>query len=275
MNDKVAICCIGRKENLYIKEFVEHYKNIEVDKIFIYDNNFGDEERFEDVLQTYIDEGFVDIVNYRDKPLAQLSAYQNCYDLHSQEYDWLGFIDCDEFLFLNKHKTIKDFLSQKKFENFDMIHLNWMCYGDNELIEYDDRTLSERFKNPIEPLTLKKSYNFPENDHIKSIVRGGLCLMWKGTSHTPFPYRLKCCDCSGKERDGLSWHHPFDYSDAYIKHYVTKTLEEWYKNKAQRGHPIGDKDYFKHVGIIDEFFKWNKKTKEKEDYIKKVINGKE
>jgi hypothetical protein len=54
---KVALCCIGRMENQYAEEFVKWYKNLGFDKIFIYDNNHGDEEHFEDVLQPYIDDG--------------------------------------------------------------------------------------------------------------------------------------------------------------------------------------------------------------------------
>ena len=43
---KVAVCCIGRQENRYINEFISHYLNLGVDKIFIYDNNGYDEEYF-------------------------------------------------------------------------------------------------------------------------------------------------------------------------------------------------------------------------------------
>ena len=35
---KVALCCIGRTENQYAIEFVEWYKNLGFDKIFVYDN---------------------------------------------------------------------------------------------------------------------------------------------------------------------------------------------------------------------------------------------
>jgi hypothetical protein len=56
---KVALCVIGRLENQYAVEYVEYYKSLGFDKIFIYDNNHDGEEHFEDVLQTYIDDGLV------------------------------------------------------------------------------------------------------------------------------------------------------------------------------------------------------------------------
>ena len=46
----IALCAIAKNENLYIREWVEHYKNIGVSKIFLYDNNDIDGERFEEVI---------------------------------------------------------------------------------------------------------------------------------------------------------------------------------------------------------------------------------
>ena len=56
---KVCLCVIGKRENRYVKEFVEHYKKIGYNKIFIYDNNEINDEKFEDVIQDEINKGFV------------------------------------------------------------------------------------------------------------------------------------------------------------------------------------------------------------------------
>ena len=47
---KIALCCIGRLENRYIREYVGFYLGIGVDKVFLYDNNYDGEEYFEDVI---------------------------------------------------------------------------------------------------------------------------------------------------------------------------------------------------------------------------------
>ena len=91
---KVALCAIGRMENRYAKEFVYHYKALGFDRIFIYDNNFGNEEHFEQL------DDIVEIVDWRDKENAQLIAYEDCYARHGNEYDWMAFFDFDEFLIL-------------------------------------------------------------------------------------------------------------------------------------------------------------------------------
>ena len=115
---KVALCCIGRQENRYIREFVEYYKNLGVDKIFLYDNNYDDEEHFEDVINDYIENGFVEITDFRNKSICQLEAYQDCYDRRSKEYDWICFFDIDEFLEFSDSNDIKTFLSDEKFTSF-------------------------------------------------------------------------------------------------------------------------------------------------------------
>ena len=83
---------------MYVNEFVEHYKTIGYNKIFIYDNNDVNGEKFEDVIQKEIDEGFVSIINYRGYKGSQLKLYKNCYKNNNLFYDWLSFFDMDEFL---------------------------------------------------------------------------------------------------------------------------------------------------------------------------------
>ena len=41
-NGQVYLCCIGKNENRYAREFVEWYKNLGFSKIIIYDNNDTD-----------------------------------------------------------------------------------------------------------------------------------------------------------------------------------------------------------------------------------------
>ena len=36
---KVSLCVIGKKENLYVNEYINHYKKLGYRHIFLYDNN--------------------------------------------------------------------------------------------------------------------------------------------------------------------------------------------------------------------------------------------
>ena len=78
---KICLCTLGKQENRYIREFVEHYKKYGVDKIYLYDNNNVDGENFEEVNKEYIEKGFVELINFRGKKRPIYRIMNNCYIL--------------------------------------------------------------------------------------------------------------------------------------------------------------------------------------------------
>jgi hypothetical protein len=114
---KVCICTIGKLENEYIREYVDYYKKLGVDKIYIYDNNEIDGESFETVLLDYISINYVNIINYRGYIKSQYKMMNSCYKTNNMKYDWIMFYDMDEFLYLKNYSNIKNFLNEFKFKN--------------------------------------------------------------------------------------------------------------------------------------------------------------
>jgi hypothetical protein len=161
---KTLLCCIGRLENDYIREFVEYYKILGVSNICLYDNNFDGEEDFRDVIGDDIESGFVILKDWRNKKLAQLEAYNDCYATYGKEYDWVLFFDIDEFMFINSDRNISDYLSRNEFKDYDMIHVNWLIFGDGGLTENDGKPLLLRITTPLD-INHKTTYNFPDNFH--------------------------------------------------------------------------------------------------------------
>ena len=269
---KVCLCTIGKKENLYASEFVNHYKKIGYDKVFIYDNNDIGDEKFEDVLDKQISNNFVEIINYRGyrgkRENPQFEAFIDCYEKNKYNYDWLSFFDFDEFLELNKHKNIKEYLNDKRFKKCSNIKINWLTFSDSNLLYYENIPVQKRFTTPI--------YNFFRNKLIKSTVRGNLKInYWRGMNNPHSSNKnITTCNSMGKIIDPKKYYSsPFNYKFSCLKHYSTKTIEE-YCNKSKRGrsdilvklNKKTLKSYFKY------FFKLNKKTKEKIDYFNKCFN---
>lgn len=270
---KVALCCIGRLENQYAVEYVEHYKKLGFNKIFIYDNNHDGEEHFEDVLQSFIDDGFVEVINYRNKETAQLSAYNDCYQKHSNEYDWIAFYDFDEFLILEKNENIVSFLSQDIFNKYQCILINWMIMDDNDIIYNDNKPLMERFTHPMD-YDKHVAYSFPENNHIKSIVKGGIDnLSFNSTPHVPSA-NLLCCDAIGNGCDSSPF-KKYDFRGAYLKHFFGKTIEEWVNYKMRRGASDRTYESSKKTYNIEKFFTINEKTEEKINFVKMCLTEKQ
>ena len=272
---KIALCCIAKMENDYIRFFVEYYKALHFDKIIIYDNNDSEGEKCEDVINDYIQSGFVKIIDFRGRKVAQLSAYQNCYDRFNKQYDWIAFFDVDEFLtFSDGSDDIHDFLNQEKFLPYQLMHINWKVYGDNDLLDNDGRNVVERFFEPLPNNTRMYYHNLPENNHIKSLIRGGLSyIKWIRNPHTPISSGYHCCNPLGESVSANSPFLDYDFSVAFIRHYRTKTIGEWVKNKMKRGIPDRSEDNWKNILNLDFFFRYNKETEEKLKYAESILNG--
>ena len=50
INLKIALCTMGKAENLYLNEFIDYYIKLGINHIFIYDNNEPSFERMSDIL---------------------------------------------------------------------------------------------------------------------------------------------------------------------------------------------------------------------------------
>jgi hypothetical protein len=260
---KVCLCTPGKNENKYIKEFVEHYKNYGVDKIFLYDNNDLDGEFFEKEINDYINDKFVEIVNFRGKKKALLLMMNDCYRKNFRNYDWLIFFEIDEYIYLKDFTNIKEYLNNTKFIKCQKIHLNWVFHTDNNLLYYENRPLKERF--PEKEDKAKKNIN-NISQGIKSILKGHIPNIKINCVHS-LNSKLKSCDGFGniKKINGIITSQP-DFRNYYIDHYNFKSTEEFI-NKINTGDALFFKD--NQIDRIKVYFGINKITLEKIQLVEK------
>ena len=280
---KVWICAIAKMEELYIREWIEWHKQLGIDHIVIGDNNDSDYDKpLQPIIQDYIDEGFVEIINLNNQLGIQQSTYIKVYQERKNEFDWIGFIDIDEFVELPAYNNdIHLFLSDNKFKDTDSIILPWLNYGDNEQLYYEDKPVKERFTKSINQ----------EDACIKYFIKSFDNTMEKISIHNPlnnvFNNKLiNTCDSLGnynidyKEVDNCitNIYTNIDYyNNAYIAHYITKSTEEYIKYKILRGRETRSIGNYKLRYTIDFYYWINQKNKEKdklfEIYKQKIINA--
>lgn len=269
---KVALCTIARKENRYIKYFVEFYKKLGYNHIYFFDINEPGKESIDDlqIVKKGIKEGFISIINYKEKIYnveTQIQSYYDCYERYNLKYDWISFFDVDEYLVLTPNgSTIQEFLENPRFNNCDNIKFNWRVFTDNNQLDFEDRPLMERF--PVET-----NYKY-ENRHVKSTVRGRLDYKNYAKSYNPHSIwsNIKACTSSGKIANGEYFFFPPDLEFASLNHYVTKSVREFYYKKYKtkvnvNTIPNSTKDY-----LFNYFFLVNKKTKEKVDIFNQIYH---
>ena len=266
---------MGKKENKYVRELVEYYLKLGVEKFILGDNNLPNTEKLSDVLQDYINDGTVDIIDLIDSSFGQSALNNVTYEKYNKRCKWMLFLDFDEFLEVHfedkKSLPLKEFLENKIFEKCEAILFNILVYTDNNLVHYDNRPLNERFTEP--------NYNLEDANYlVKAIVRGNLnkTIYVDGKPNNSPVYGVEICDSMGrkiKHYDSYNLKPPvYDYG--YLKHFTTKTAEE-YIDKVLKGTPG------KHPHNVYEriklFFRFNKYSEEKmkifENYFNQTFHG--
>lgn len=256
---------MGKFENMYIKELIDYYKNIGVNKFYIGDNNNKDQEKLSDILKDYVLSGLVEVIDITGIRKDQTEFFGEIYQLHKTECKWMSFYDFDEYLeFRNQpNMTIQQYFSNPKFEKCNVVIVNWVIFNDNNLVKYDNRSMNERFTNGL--------FHVGTNRFFKSMIKGNLYWnpwVYDQTSHRP-KHQLRTCDSNGDRaktfNDVLK---PPVLDNVYLKHFATKTVEE-YVNKVKRGHPSQKLRLDVWVG---NFFQFNEVTEEKVKYIEDNLN---
>ena len=251
LRTKVAVCAIVRNENRYLREWIEWHKGLGVEKFFIYDNGHGNDENPRDVIG---DDSQVVIIDWRDRDgNTQCEAYDECYREHGSEFDWMGFIDIDEFV--QSEMPLPDVLNTLLA---DVVAFSWRMMTDNGLVHYDDRPVQERFTQPAEDLK-------PESQFVKSFVRGSIeGLSFDRDPHMPHHPALEVVNPNGGKAPQCSV-GTGSRNVAWIDHHFTKTAEE-FAQKVNRSWPaIHDERIIeKEKNAANHFFRFNERTAEKE-----------
>lgn len=293
-NTKIALCAIAKNENKYIREWVEYYKNLGISKIFLYDNNDIYGERFEDVINDYIESGFVDIIDKRgiiqttDTDVTgdtlQGKCYKDCLINNINNYEWIMFFDIDEFLCIvdkKKYKDIYSWLSDPIYKDYTGIQVQWRMYGDANQIKYKNDSVIKRFK--------KKSNEY-HDIHTKYIVK---CKNILNISITDIKFcahgllftHNKSCNKLSRSRQNcniLGYITNNIYKDikiydnlpVYLDHFYSKSTEEFMIRKYNKTSAVTginkNRNYNKEF-LLKQYFEHNKKTNKKLKFIDSYV----
>ena len=281
---EIWICAVAKMEELYIREWIIWNKKIGITHIIIGDNNDSNYHiPLQPIIQDFIDEGYVELINKNDIKRVQNAFYKEIYQLRKREFDFIGFIDIDEFIELPAYENnINNFLSDSKFVNYDAIIIPWLNYGDNDQLYYENKPLKERFIKPI----------LKDQSGIKYFIKSLPNVLYLISFHNPLlaktinQYSIKVCDSLGDENflkvkknnqnDKFTQIYVKNknyYNNAYISHYITKSTEEYIKYKVLRGRADQYDQNIKTLRYSKNFyFAKNIKTKEKLNIFNKYLN---
>lgn len=271
----VAVIACLRTEELYVKEWIDWNLSCGVDHIFLCDNNDPDYfPKLESVVGLYPQ---VTILDYKGQTYIQPRCYADVYNSYGKKYDWFLIIDIDEFICLPKYNNeLKKYLGTVP-NDVKCIGINWRYYGDNGYLTYDPRPVQKRFTQPVN----KGNIVDGRSQVTKSIIRGKKyfdydrqivhqhCAIYKAKSDTGEHFYdvlfNKLLPYTNNLNKGEEYFKSI-YSIFYIKHFYTKTIEEYIKYKIIRGNVIPDDK--KHKYKISDFFTFNEETEAKKRVVK-------
>ena len=116
----------------------------------------------------------------------------------------------------------------------------------------------------VMPVQYQKK-DFEINRHVKSFVCSGINGISFNDPHIPNAPALQCENVLHERIEQIPVQPKVIHKVAYIKHYNTKTAEEWATLKMRRLSPCGE-DYNREMKAknVDYFFSVNERTAEKE-----------
>lgn len=164
----------------------------------------------------------------------QVDAYFTACHIYRHDFDWIAFIDSDEYLALTAPQPIGEFLAP--LGAFGAVGINWAIYGSNGHDARPDGLLTEAF-------TRRAEAGFFPNRHIKSIVQPKAVLActnphWfelDGSYCDPAGRPLNWLTDAGAVHRGLTATAP-DYTQCRVNHYFTRSRAQW-AAKVRRGYP--------------------------------------
>lgn len=258
----IALCAIGQFEEDYLAEWFDHHFSIGFDKIYFYDNNPVNNNSQKDICDKYQNVVYFDWRGNTNSRI-QWNAYNETFNKFKNTFDYIAFIDIDEFFVFNPNQPIQNIKDFIKKNNRKYYHFSWMIMDDNNLVFKDDRPVMERFTHPCNKISNK--YNGKNNRNLKHMIASSVKDP-KIDIHISF-CKEKCYNCSDKVVDGNSMFMDPDHSVCYIKHFYTKTAEEYINTKAKRISCAGRRRQYQE----GEFFKYNEKTEKKQMLFKKIM----
>lgn len=229
----LGIVAIFQNEAPYFKEWIEYYRLQGVDHFWLYNNESQD--NYLEVLQPYVDEGLVEVIDWPTAPFfnfnqCQMTCYRECLNNVKGVAKWLAVIDCDEFIITVNGQTISEYL--KKYEKYAGIKINWQMYGTSfQPFIPSDKTM-------VETLVLRAEWDYVENELMKVIVRPERI------------YRLNLHSAVGKK--DFSMIHPgkkikktpnIRVDEIRINHYWTRAEDFFFNEKIPRAERIRYSSY--------------------------------
>ncbi|RNL55411.1 glycosyltransferase family 2 protein [Pedobacter jejuensis] len=222
---KKFLCAVSviKDEEKFVDEWLVYHKLIGVEHFFLFD------DQVDSPLVGYIKahENYCTVIPWSEinkiEQNRQILAFRYAAINLIKNYEWVIFLDVDEFVVLRQDKNIRLFLS--RFPHAAAVSLNWHLFGHNGFLNDPERLITTSLtKRKLIPHHEEKT--FSRTDLIIGINSPHFCTMKIGER----------VDTNGKKFTGKV--SPDKTLIAHINHYQCRSFSRWMKRKDR-----GDVNY--------------------------------
>ena len=206
-------------------EWTVHHRNLGFDKIFIYDH-----KSIYPISKTLQGIDYVTVINISDDFVPKIELMKRAAQYaKNNTFDWLLYLDADEFLALPLFPNVNSFLHN--YPNNQQICVNWLVFGSNFLNEKPKGTMLESYiRSTLLISDVVKSFVRPDkvidvgNPHFFIVENMEL----SGGIFGDRQYVSQPAICS------VDKSIPFDKYPAYIAHYIFQSYDMYKRRKVNR-----------------------------------------
>jgi hypothetical protein len=224
----LALVAVFRDDVRFLKEWIEFYKLMGVEKFYLY--NHLSKDNYLEVLTPYINENFIQLENITYNPTTSQEFYKHVqnkvYFKTSMEVkkdvEWLIFVDTDEFLYPLKEDNLT--IALKNYDKEACLSVHWISFGSSDIQRIADDELM------IEKLVMREKWN---HTWVKSIAKPRY-IESINTAHQPSLAKGYVAVNENFEPFKGSYHSPATSNIFAVNHYRFRDLDFFYETKLQR-----------------------------------------
>lgn len=259
---KTAICAIIKDEHLFLKEWIDWHLSLGFDAIHLFEDKGSDshEEITKDydkvILHSFAKDTEVqEVLKANGSSARQLVLYNWFGDTYKEQYNWIAFIDLDEFIMFNDNYSLDKLCEE--FEPYSTVLLNWRIMGASGHIKRPTRGVMEAYTKEEPPMLMERNYMYKS-----------FCNMKRWLGFSAYLHLADGYVNTNHRQDTHEW----CYDKAWINHYFTKSWEDWCSRIFSRG------DTQNGHRLLCDFFDANPSMREYEEIlvnsvIQQIPNG--
>ena len=256
MKNTSCIFTVIKNEHEYLDDWIRYHLDIGVNHLFIFEDI--DSETHKDIVDKYDNVSLNSISMLFDDSIYKLkekNGFQREYIKHGLSYikdnfnyDWCFSLDCDEYITVNgKLSEVLD-----RFTKYDAIMLQWKNYGCSGHIK------KPTYDKPIwEIYTEECGYSKSDKKYYNCTK---MCFNMN-TFEERFVYGNHVAICRFVKPDFSKNRGNVVFGDIYLRHYITKSFEEYLWKLYKRGM------MYKNHRKIDDFFEMHPQLIDKKEEL--------